>query len=100
MDATNSVVLIRFCGVAVLAEIMLIIFLLLGAELLFQFQPEYFVVVRAGYSTRPVPRGIAWVARGVSREMMRFTRVRCSREQQSRQVVVVVTEYAENRLEP
>ena len=30
MDATNSVVPIRFCGVAVLAEIMLIIFLLLG----------------------------------------------------------------------
>jgi hypothetical protein len=30
IDATNSVVLIRFCGVAVLAEIMLIIFWLLG----------------------------------------------------------------------
>jgi hypothetical protein len=57
---------------------MLIIFWLLGAELLFQFQPEYFVVVRAVYSTRPVPREIPWLAREVSREMMRLKRVRCS----------------------
>src|SRR5216684_6472311 len=78
IDATNSVVLIRFCGVAVLAEIMLIIFWLLGAELLFQFQPEYFVVVRAGYITRPVPRGIPWLGREVSREMMELRRQRWS----------------------